>query len=192
MVISYYCLRFFKKEKKSFAFDSSSCFCQSQVIRVCPMRAVKCSKVWSTEVPPWLWQQQRAHSECWWWGRKCFLLQDPKLGGWRWESEWANSPCRKQPISGRDGSLLGNGHFIFCVCASKGPCQHTFTHTTLSATVFDRLHCKEAACNSLFVPVYILDCLLVTLLFWSLGEYLIHNHIFLEINLVPGSYVKAN
>lgn len=195
VVMSYFCLHFFKKEKKSFVFDSSSCLCQSQVIRGCPMWAVSCSKVWRAEVAPWRCQQPCARSECWWWPRKCFPPQDPKLGGWQRESEWANSPCRRQPSAAEMalyGSLLGNGHFIFCVCASKGPCQHTFTHTTLSATVFDRLHCKEAACNSFFVPVYILDCLLVTLLFWSLGEYLIHNHIFLEIILFPASYVKAN
>lgn len=122
------------------------------------------------------------------------MLPSPRPEAWRLTVREGMSQLTLQEaaISGRDGSLLGNGHFIFCVCASKGPCQHTLSHTTLSATVFDRLHCKQAACNSLFVPVYILDCLLVTLLFWSLGEYLIHNHVFLEIILFPGSYVKAN
>lgn len=55
--------------------------------------------------------------------------------------------------------------FFFCICASNEPCQYSSAQVTLSATVFDRLHCKESACNSLFVPAHILDHLLVTLLF---------------------------
>lgn len=72
---------------------------------------------------------------------------------------------QKVVISCKNCSLLGNGYFIFCICASNGPCQYSFAHMTLSATVFDRLRWKEAVCNSLFVPVYILDHFSVTLLF---------------------------
>lgn len=102
------------------------------------------------------------------------------------------APLWEGKTSCKGCGLLGNGYFIFWICASNGPCQSAFSHRTLSATVFDRLHCKEAACNSLFVPVYILDCFLVTLLFWFWGEYLIDIPIFLEIILFLGSYVKSN
>lgn len=74
---------------------------------------------------------------------------------------------KKVVVRCKDCSLLGNGYFFFffCICAGNEPCQYSSTQVTLSATVFDRLHCKESACNSLFVPAHILDHLLVTLLF---------------------------
>lgn len=98
---------------------------------------------------------------------------------------------KKALVSCKVCCLLGNHCFVFCICASNEPCQYSSTDVTLSATVFDRLHCKEAACNSLFVPVYILDHLLVTLLlFWS--EYIIDNLIFIEIILFPASHDKFN
>lgn len=103
------------------------------------------------------------------------------------------SPCslKKVVVSCKVCCLLGNCCLVFCICASNEPCQYSSTDVTLSATVFDRLHCKEAACNSLFVPVYILDHLLVTLfLFWS--EYIIDNFIFIEMTLFPASQDKFN
>lgn len=101
------------------------------------------------------------------------------------------SPCpfNKVVVSCKVCCLLGNRCFAFCICASNEPCQYSSTDVTLSATVFDRSHCKEAACNSLFVPVYILDHLLVTLfLFWR--EYIRDNLIFIEMILSPASQDK--
>ena len=140
----------------------------------------------------WMWQHQRAHSEHCWWLRVCFLPWDLEFGRVTMRERRSQLTFEKAVISCKDCSLLGNGYFIFCICASNGPCQYAFTHITLSATVFDRLHCKEAACNSFFVSVYIPDHFLVTLLFLFLGEYLIDNVVFLEIILFPGSNVKSN